>query len=80
MSIKYGKGEDRVYITLNRPEAHNTLTEEMVYDIAEALNRADDDEDVLSIIVIGAGEDAFCAGGDLESMIPAITSGEFPLG
>lgn len=80
MTIKYEKDEDRVYITLNRPEAHNALTEEMVYDMAEALNKADDDDDVLSIIVTGAGEEAFCAGGDLESMIPAITSGEFPLG
>ncbi|WP_254533629.1 enoyl-CoA hydratase-related protein [Natrinema gelatinilyticum] len=80
MSIKYEKGDDRAYITLNRPEAHNALTEEMVTDIAEALNKADEDDDVLSIIVTGAGDDAFCAGGDLGSMIPAITSGEFPLG
>jgi enoyl-CoA hydratase len=80
MSIKYKKGEDRAYITLNRPESHNSLTEDMVTDMAEALNRADEDDDVLSIIVTGAGDEAFCAGGDLESMIPALTSGEFALG
>lgn len=80
MSIQYEKDDDRVYITLDRPDARNALTEEMVGDIAQALNRADEDGDVLSIIVTGAGEEAFCAGGDLKSMIPAITSGDFPLG
>jgi enoyl-CoA hydratase/carnithine racemase len=79
-TIRYETAEDRAYITFDRPEQHNSMTEEMIYEVAEALNDADDDEDVRVIIVTGAGETAFSAGGDLDSMIPAITSGEFPLG
>jgi enoyl-CoA hydratase len=78
--ITYETADDHAYITFDRPNAHNALTEQMVYDIADALNRADEDDDVLAIIVSGAGEESFCAGGDLDTMIPAITSGEFPLG
>ena len=79
-TIQYETEDNRAYITLDRPEAHNSITEEMVYEIAEALNDADEDDDVRVIIVTGAGDEAFCAGGDLGTMIPAITSGEFPLG
>lgn len=78
--ITYETAEDRAYITFDRPDHHNALTEQMVSEVADALNRADEDEDVLAIIVTGAGETAFSAGGDLDSLIPAITSGEFPLG
>lgn len=80
MSITYETKDHRAYITFDRPEQHNALTEEMVYETAAALNDADEDDEVRAIIVTGAGEKAFTAGGDLDSMIPAITSGEFPLG
>lgn len=79
-TIRYETRDERAYLTLDRPEHHNAITEEMVSEIAEALNDADEDDDVRTIIVTGAGDNAFCAGGDLGSMIPAITSGEFPLG
>ncbi len=52
----------------------------MVYEMAEALTDADEDDDVRAIIVTGAGDEAFCAGGDLAKMIPAITAGEFEMG
>lgn len=79
-TITYETAEDRAYITFDRPEQHNSMTEEMIYEVTESLIRADEDDEVLSIIVTGAGEKAFSAGGDLDTMIPAITSGEFPLG
>lgn len=79
-TITYETRDQRAYITLDREEHHNAITEEMVDEIATALNEADEDDEVRAIIVTGAGEEAFCAGGDLGTMIPAITSGEFPLG
>ena len=79
-TITYETADNRAYITFDRPEKHNSITEEMVYEVAAALQEADEDESVRAIIVTGAGDEAFCAGGDLGSMIPAITAGTFPLG
>lgn len=79
-NIVYEKSEDRAYILLDRPERHNAMTQQMMVDISEAIHRGNDDDDVRCIIVTGAGEEAFCAGGDLETTIPAITDGEFDAG
>src|SRR2546423_7254198 len=52
-------------ITLNRPERLNAWTETMASELHDAFDRADDDDDVRAVIVIGAGR-GFCAGADLE--------------
>lgn len=52
-------------ITLNRPKALNALTHGMVKDISAALASWAADADVTRVLVKGAGERAFCAGGDI---------------
>lgn len=52
-------------ITLNRPTALNALTEEMCVGITDALLAWRDDKTVKAVIVDGAGDRAFCAGGDV---------------
>lgn len=52
-------------LTLNRPKALNALTHGMVRDIAGALTQWADDAGVARIIIRGAGDRAFCAGGDI---------------
>lgn len=52
-------------ITLNRPKALNALTEEMCVGITEALLTWRDDDTVKAVLVDGAGDRAFCAGGDV---------------
>lgn len=54
-------------LTLNRPEARNAYSTEMVDGLLDALDRAEDDDAVRAVIVTGAGP-AFCAGGDLKAM------------
>lgn len=54
-------------ITLNRPDARNAYTSEMVDQIIEALDEAAVDSAVRAVIVTGAGP-AFSAGGDLKAM------------
>ncbi len=54
-------------ITMNRPEARNALSPELVRELIEALNRAKVDPDTRVIVIQGAGEEAFSIGGDLES-------------
>jgi enoyl-CoA hydratase len=55
-------------IVLNRPKALNALTLTMVRLIAAALDEWDGDDAVDRIVLIGAGERAFCAGGDIRRL------------
>ncbi|MGB6229645.1 MAG: enoyl-CoA hydratase/isomerase family protein [Litorimonas sp.] len=52
-------------ITLNRPAALNALTTEMCEAMTRALLDWRDNTSVLAVIVDGAGDRAFCAGGDV---------------
>lgn len=53
------------HITLNRPKALNALTEEMCVEITRALQSYAADPAVGAVVIDGAGERAFCAGGDV---------------
>ncbi|QEC46456.1 enoyl-CoA hydratase/isomerase family protein [Baekduia soli] len=52
-------------ITLNRPKAINALTTVMVGAIAAALDAWEADDAVSVVVLDGAGERGFCAGGDI---------------
>jgi len=53
------------HITLNRPEALNALTQEMCNGVTRALQSYAADADIGAVVIDGAGERAFCAGGDV---------------
>ena len=55
-------------IVLNRPKALNALTLAMVRLIAVALDEWESDAAVDRIVLLGAGERAFCAGGDIRRL------------
>ena len=55
-------------IVLNRPKALNALTLRMVRLIAVALDQWERDGAVDRIVILGAGERAFCAGGDIRRL------------
>ncbi len=52
-------------ITLNRPEARNSLTPNMIAAMGEMLGRAEGDGAVGAVVLTGAGGKAFCTGADL---------------
>ncbi len=52
-------------VTLNRPEAMNTITEELEAALHRALDRAVADDSIRAIVLTGAGDRAFSAGYDL---------------
>ena len=56
-------------ITLNCPEQHNALNSEMRRGLTAAWHRFEADEALRVAILTGAGEKAFCAGGDLKEMV-----------
>ena len=62
-------------ITLNRPEALNALTLEMIEGIAAALDEFEADPAVRTVILDGAGERAFCAGGDIRDLYESRSKG-----
>lgn len=55
-------------ITLNRPRALNALTHGMCVSMKKALDEWSRDPTVTAVAVRGAGERAFCAGGDIRSL------------
>ena len=56
------------YVTLNRPEVLNALTEAHWQQLANTWRTLDDDPDVWVIIITGSGERAFCTGQDLKDV------------
>jgi enoyl-CoA hydratase len=61
-------------MTFNRPKVHNALSREMSQAMTEALKDFEADDELIVLIVTGAGDKAFCSGADLKSTIPAVTS------
>jgi enoyl-CoA hydratase len=57
-----------VVVTLNNPDAFNALASNMTNDLVEALRAAAADRSCRSIILTGAGQNAFCAGIDVKSV------------
>jgi 2-(1,2-epoxy-1,2-dihydrophenyl)acetyl-CoA isomerase len=56
------------WITLNRPESMNAMSNDMMSGLAGALDRCASDDGVRCVVLTGAGERAFCAGGDVKGM------------
>jgi naphthoate synthase len=63
--IRYETTDDGIAkITINRPEVHNAFRPQTLIDVSRALTVAREDESVGVIILTGAGDKAFCSGGD----------------
>jgi naphthoate synthase len=62
--ILYETYEGIAKITINRPEVRNAFRPKTVMELIDAFAYARDDEKVGVIILTGAGEKAFCSGGD----------------
>jgi enoyl-CoA hydratase/carnithine racemase len=62
-------------VTLNRPEALNALSFGMLQGLAFWLDAWEKDERVRMVVLRGAGEKAFCAGGDVRALHASFKSG-----
>jgi enoyl-CoA hydratase len=63
-------------VTLNRPEALNALTPEMLIALEEVWADFSKDRSLWCAILTGSGDRAFCAGADLKESIPRLTAGD----
>ena len=60
---------DRVaWLTIDRPEARNALSAEVRAGLWDGVRRFTADDDAAVLVLTGAGDRAFCAGGDLREM------------
>lgn len=53
-------------IVINREERRNALNERVANGIIAAMDSAEADRDIRAVIITGAGDRAFCAGGDMQ--------------
>ena len=55
-------------ITLNRPDAHNSITAGMAVGLAEGIDAFAADESARVLVITGAGDQAFCSGANLKDL------------
>jgi enoyl-CoA hydratase len=68
MSIDLSENGDFAVITINRPESLNALSFNLIKDISNVLDKVET-QNVRGLILIGAGERAFCAGADIAELM-----------
>jgi enoyl-CoA hydratase/carnithine racemase len=64
--IEYEVADWIARITLNRPERYNAYSTGALVELAHAFRRASFDDNVAVIVYTGAGDRAFCTGGDVK--------------
>src|SRR5688572_18202614 len=62
--ILYERFEGVGKITINRPEVRNAFRPQTIFELEDAFRRAREDDDIGVVVLTGAGELAFCSGGD----------------
>ena len=62
------------YLTLNRPAALNALTPAMLAGMSELFTQWASDPNIKAVISMGAGEKAYCAGGDVRGLYASLTT------
>jgi len=62
--IIYEAAEGIAKVTINRPEVRNAFRPTTLFELSHAFNVARDDPDIGVIVLTGAGDKAFCSGGD----------------
>jgi enoyl-CoA hydratase/carnithine racemase len=63
------------HVTLNRPATLNALSYDMLVGLTDWLAAWEQDDAVRAVVVRGAGEKAFCAGGDIRALYEDARSG-----
>ena len=61
-------------MTLNMPKSLNALSVEMCQLLSQQLEQWEDDEQVVALLLKGAGDKAFCAGGDIRRLYDSMSA------
>ncbi len=68
MTVELTRRGDLALLTLNRPEALNALSFDILREIGDAFDAVAKMDDVRALLVTGAGDKAFCAGADIKEL------------
>ena len=66
--VRYEVQGGQAHLTVDRPRARNALSPEVLGGLLAGLGRAEADPAVRVVVLTGAGDKVFCAGGDLGSL------------
>jgi enoyl-CoA hydratase len=75
-TMLYEKRERIAIVTINRPEAMNAFTPDMLQAMDAAFADFNSDPDLWVAILTAAGDKSFCTGMDLKAAIPLMKSGD----
>jgi enoyl-CoA hydratase/carnithine racemase len=67
-TVRYERRGPAAWVTIDRPEARNALSADVRAGLFDAADRFNADPDAAVLVLTGAGDRAFCAGGDLKEM------------
>ncbi len=67
-AVTYEVRRGVAWLTINRSEARNALNKDVRDGLFAGVRRFNEDDDALVLVLTGAGDRAFCAGGDLKEM------------
>ncbi len=65
-TILYDLSDGVVTLTLNRPDARNAISRQLLTDLESVLEAVSATPEARTMVIIGAGDKAFCAGADLK--------------
>jgi enoyl-CoA hydratase/carnithine racemase len=67
-AVRYELRDGVAWLTINRPQARNSLNRAVREGLFEGVRRFNADDEAKVLVLTGAGDKAFCAGGDLGEM------------
>ncbi|MGB3502685.1 MAG: enoyl-CoA hydratase-related protein [Mesorhizobium sp.] len=65
-SVRHERRGSALWIVIDREERRNAMNEQVAAGIAAGLDAAEADRSIRAVVLTGAGDKAFCAGGDLQ--------------
>lgn len=65
MDVRYERRGPAAWLAIDREERRNALSGEVITEMVEAMARAGSDDEVRVVVLTGAGDRAFSAGGDI---------------
>lgn len=77
--VLYEKKDKIAKITINRPEAFNSISPDVLKELSKIMEDFNQDPDMWVAIITGAGEKAFCAGADIKQTVSGIAEGKLSL-
>lgn len=68
-TLMYEKKENIGFLTINRPEKMNAISQELTAELSLLLDEIENDDELRVIVITGAGDKAFVAGADINELV-----------